>query len=76
MPVDHTRDHDSRQSDTIRDLAQCRPGVPKSGRNSIAACIRVDDDTSNQVEGRVRDLQGVQCFREVLSMRETGVRQD
>ena len=68
MPVDHARNHDRRQSDTVRDLAQRRARVSERGRHGVAARVGVDDDTDDQVEGRVGDLQGVQRLCEVLSM--------
>lgn len=59
VPVDHTRDHDRRQSYTVRYLPQRRPGVSQSRRDSVAACICVDDNADDQVEGRVCYLKGV-----------------
>ena len=70
VPVDHTRDHDRRQSNAVRDLAQRRPSVAEGRRDGVAARIRVDDDTDDQVEGRISDLQGIQRLRKVLSMQD------
>lgn len=70
VPVDHTRDHDRRQGNAVCNLAQSRPGVAERRRDGVAARVRVDDDTDDQVEGRVCDLQSVQRLCKVLSMRD------
>lgn len=72
MSVDDTSDHNSRQSNTIRDPPQSRTSVTECRGHRVRTRVRIHDDTDDKIEGRVADLEGVESLGEVLGLFHLG----